>query len=99
MVTVGRAEPAQSAVQEAVKVFRTADTIGEEHGGGRRSSLDLGQEAVWWRFGTGGQVLVRQDDVVLDMDLHGVGPAADARLPAFAEEVLHRALGRARRGG
>lgn len=98
VVTVGRAEPAQSAVQEAVRTFRTADAISEEHGRGRRMALDLGQEAVWWRFETGGQVLVRQDNVVVDMDLYGYGPAADARLPVFAEEVLRRALTQARRG-
>ena len=76
-------------------VFRGADTISGEHDGHRRSMLGLGQEAVWWRWDGGGQVLVRQDNVVLNMDMHG--PAADRRLPAFAEEVLHRALTKARR--
>ncbi|MFE2183665.1 NACHT domain-containing protein [Streptomyces sp. NPDC059455] len=96
LVTVGKAEAAQSAVQEAVKAFRSADTIGGEHDGGHRSTLDLGQEAVWWRWDGGGQVLVRQDNVVLNMDMRG---PAETRLPAFAEEVLHRALTRARRSG
>lgn len=97
VVTIGQAEAGQSAVQEAVMRFRNADTISGEHGWGRRSTLDLGQEAVWWRWDGGGQVLVRQANVVLNMDMHG--PGADTRLPAFAEEVLHRALTRARRGG
>ncbi|GAA1087585.1 hypothetical protein GCM10009577_05800 [Streptomyces javensis] len=97
VVTIGQAEAAQSAVQEAVVAFRNADTISGEHAGGRRSTLDLGQEAAWWRWDGGGQVLVRQANVVLNMDMHG--PGADKRLPAFAEEVLHRALTRARRGG
>ncbi|MEE4591342.1 hypothetical protein V2J94_05495 [Streptomyces sp. DSM 41524] len=105
VVTIGQAEAGQSAVQEAVMTFRDADTISGEHGWGRRSTLDLGQEAVWWRWDGGGQVLVRQANVVLNMDMHGPGnmdmhgPGADTRLPAFAEEVLHRALTRARRGG
>ncbi|GDY39720.1 hypothetical protein SANT12839_006020 [Streptomyces antimycoticus] len=73
---------------------RTADISGE-HDGRRRLMLGLGQEAVWWRWDGGGQVLVRQDNIVLNMDMHG--PAADTRLPAFAEEVLHRALTKARR--
>ncbi|MEV5775027.1 NACHT domain-containing protein [Streptomyces antimycoticus] len=95
VVTIGRAEAGQSAVEEAVMVFRSADTISGEHDGRRRLMLGLGQEAVWWRWDGGGQVLVRQDNVVLNMDMHG--PAADRRLPAFAEEVLHRALTKARR--
>ncbi|MBO3675819.1 NACHT domain-containing NTPase [Streptomyces sp. NEAU-YJ-81] len=99
VVTIGQAEAGQSAVQEAVMVFRSADTISGEHGSGRRSPLELGQEAVWRRFDSGGQVLVRQDNIVLNLGMYGVGPATEARLPAYAEEVLHRALTRARRGG
>ncbi|AEM84554.1 hypothetical protein [Streptomyces violaceusniger] len=40
---------------------------------------------------------MRQDNVVLKMYMFGVDPAADARLPEYAEEVLHRALTKARR--
>ncbi|MCG0284228.1 hypothetical protein [Streptomyces sp. PSAA01] len=60
--------------------------------------VGLGQEAVWWRrFDYGGQVLVRQDNIVLNLNMYGTDPAVGARLPAYAEEVLHRALTKARR--
>lgn len=96
VVTIGRAEAGQSAVQEAVMMFRNVDTIAGEHSRSRRSALELGQETVWRRFDSGGQVLVRQENMFLKMYMFGADPAADARLPEYAEEVLHRALTKAR---
>ncbi|GHC83470.1 NACHT domain-containing protein [Streptomyces flavofungini] len=99
LVTRESAAVGESAVERAIVGFRAAETDSRSRGE-RRQEVGLGDEAAWWGSESGGRVIVRQDNVCVDLRVKDSGGSARGSahhdvvvMREIAEEVLDRVRG------
>ncbi|WP_172385567.1 NACHT domain-containing protein [Streptomyces sp. MNP-20] len=96
VVTRESAAAGESAVKQAIVSYRGTERDSRDRGG-HREAVDLGDEAAWWGSGSHGRVIVRQDNICIDLRVHGAdgssrGPVHTdvAVLGEIAQAVLDR---------